>query len=246
MAQRRMFSLQIVDTDAFLDMPQSSQLLYFHLAMRADDDGFVSNPKKIARTTGANDDDFKVLLTKRFLLSFDSGVVVIKHWRIHNYIQKDRYSETKYTEELSHLSLKENGSYTECTQNVSSLDTQVRLGKVRIGKTSKDESNKQYGDLKNVSLTDEEVSKLITRYGSSAIKQLIGELSTYMASKGKRYPNHYATILNWARRKGVVDVTNSPKLTVAEEMKLTPEEIEANQKRIDVVKGALSSKLKMK
>lgn len=90
-----MFSPDIVDSDAFLDMPTSSQLLYFHLGMRADDDGFV-NPKKIMRMVGANGDDLKVLLTKRFLLPFESGVVVIKHWLIHNLIRKDRYKETMY------------------------------------------------------------------------------------------------------------------------------------------------------
>jgi len=134
MAQRRMFSLQIVDTDAFLDMPQSSQLLYFHLSMRADDDGFVNNPKKILRMIGCNDDDLKVLLTKRFLISFENGVVVIKHWKIHNYIAKDRYTETKYLEEKSTLITKENGAYTECIQPVYTMSTQVRLGKVRLGK----------------------------------------------------------------------------------------------------------------
>ena len=136
MAQRRMFSLQIVDTDAFLDMPQSSQLLYFHLSMRADDDGFVGNPKKIIRMCGAGEDDMKVLIAKRFVLNFESVVVVIKHWKIHNYIQNDRYHETKYLEEKSGLITKENGAYTEVIQDVSKLDTEVRLelGKVSLGK----------------------------------------------------------------------------------------------------------------
>lgn len=142
-----MFSLQIVDSDAFLDMPISSQLLYFHLSMRADDDGFVDNPKKIIRIIGTNDDDLKVLMTKRFILTFGSGVIVIKHWRIHNYIQKDRYTETKYVDEKNGLIIKENGAYTEkdkaCIQNVSSLDTQVRLGKVRIGKDRLDNTSEE-------------------------------------------------------------------------------------------------------
>ena len=135
MAQRRMFSKQIVDSDAFLDMPQSSRLLYFSLAMQADDDGFVGNPKNITRAIGASQDDLKVLMGKRFILSFESGVIVIKHWRIHNYIQNDRYRETKYIEEKGTLILKENGSYTECIQDVSNLDTQDRLelGKDSIG-----------------------------------------------------------------------------------------------------------------
>jgi hypothetical protein len=134
MANRRMFSLQIVDSDAFLDMPPSSQLLYFHLSMRADDDGFVSNPKKILRSIGSQDDDLKVLLTKRFLLAFESGVVVVKHWRIHNYIQSDRYHETLYKDEKKTLQIKDNGVYTDCIQSVSKVLPQVRLGKVRLGK----------------------------------------------------------------------------------------------------------------
>jgi hypothetical protein len=134
MAKRRMFSLDIVDSDAFLDMPQSSQNLYFHLAMRADDDGFVSNPKKVMRTCSSQDDDYKVLTAKRFLIPFKSGICVIKHWKIHNYIQNDRYHETLYVEEKQGLLTKENGVYTECIQDVSKMETQVRLGKVRLGK----------------------------------------------------------------------------------------------------------------
>lgn len=133
MAQRRMFSLQIVDTDAFLDMPVSSQALYFHLSMRADDDGFVANPGKIMRMVGVQEDDLKVLIAKRFILTFESGVLVIKHWKIHNYIQADRYKETAYIEEKKRLKLKENNSYTERSQSGYKADTQVRvrLGKVR-------------------------------------------------------------------------------------------------------------------
>ncbi len=129
-----MFSLKIVDTDAFLDMPPTSQLLYFHLAMRADDDGFVSNPKKIMRTIGSNEDDIKVLLGKSFIIPFESGVCVIKHWRINNYIQADRYAPTNYLDEKKQLKIKENGSYTlKDGEDVYKLDTQVRLGKVRKG-----------------------------------------------------------------------------------------------------------------
>ncbi len=133
-----MFTLQIVDSDAFLDMPPTSQLLYFHLSMRADDDGFVGNPKKILRMTAANDDDLKILIAKRFILSFEDGIVVIKHWRMHNYIQNDRYKETQYREIKERLNIKENGAYTESIQDVSKLDTQVRLelGKDRLGKES--------------------------------------------------------------------------------------------------------------
>jgi len=134
MAQKRMFSLQIVDTDAFLEMPVSSQLLYFHLSMRADDDGFIGNPKKIMRAVGVQEDDLKVLIAKRFILTFETGIIVIKHWRINNYIQNDRYNETKYVEEKNNLELKDNSSYTERIQDVSSLETQVSIGKSRLDK----------------------------------------------------------------------------------------------------------------
>jgi len=134
MAQRRMFSLKIIDTDAFMDMSLSAQALYLHLLIRADDDGFVGNPKKILRMIGGQDDDMKLLFVKRFIIGFESGVCVIKHWKIHNYIQSDRYNKTTYNEEAEALETKENGSYTECIQNVSKMDTQVRLGKVSIGK----------------------------------------------------------------------------------------------------------------
>lgn len=143
MAQRRMFSLKIVDSDAFMDMGQGAQLLYFHLSMRADDDGFISNPKKIMRMIGSSDDDMKVLLTKRFLLTFDSGIIVVKHWKIHNYIQNDRYTASQYVDEKNLLITKENGAYTERIQSVSKMDTQVRLelGKDRLGKSKDSGTN---------------------------------------------------------------------------------------------------------
>lgn len=136
MAQRRMFNMKIVDSDAFMDMPQSSQLLYFQLAMRADDDGFVGNPKKIMRMVGSSDDDYKILVVKRFILVFPSGICVIKHWLIHNYIAKDRYNETVYVDEKSTIHQKENGSYTECIQNVDTV--KVSIGKESIVKINED------------------------------------------------------------------------------------------------------------
>ena len=137
MAERRMFAKTIIDSDAFLDMPMSTQALYFHLSMRADDDGFINNPKRIQRMIGASDDDLKLLIAKSFIITFESGVVVIKHWKIHNYIQSDRYKPTVYAEEKSLLDVKKNKAYTlndECLQNVYITDTQDRLGKDRLGK----------------------------------------------------------------------------------------------------------------
>ncbi len=112
MANKRMFTMKIVDTDAFLDMPLSTQCLYFHLNMRADDDGFIGNPKRIAKLIGSNDDDLKLLIAKRFVLLFEDGVIVIKHWRMHNTLSRDRYVETSYTDEKKTLLLKDNGSYS--------------------------------------------------------------------------------------------------------------------------------------
>ena len=218
MAERRMFAKTIIDSDAFLDMPHTSQLLYFHLAMRADDDGFINNPKSIMRNCKCSEEDLRQLAEKKFIIPFESGIVVIKHWKIHNYIAKDRYKETKYKEEKSLLSLDENNSYTQCIQVVDNMDTQVRLGEVRRGKNSLVEDNKsdsdesnppepvkkskpvkhKYGEYNNVLLTDEELDKLKVEY--SDWKERIENLSSYVASTGKSYKSHYATIRNWARK----------------------------------------------
>ena len=150
MAERRMFAKTIIDSDAFLDMPLSAQSLYFHLSMRADDDGFINNPKKVQRMIGAADDDLKLLVLKKFIIPFETGIVVIKHWKIHNYIRQDRYKETVYQEEKRRLNVEENKAYTlrgigtegtpetpglpYVTPAVDQRETQVRLGKDRLGK----------------------------------------------------------------------------------------------------------------
>lgn len=221
MAERRMFAKTIIDSDMFLDMPLSTQALYFHLSMRADDDGFINNPRKIQRMVGASDDDLRVLVMKRFILPFDSGVVVIKHWKIHNYIRNDRYKETVYQEEKAQLLLKENGSYTEletdgipygiphCNQNGYQMETQVRLGKVSTGKDRVGEDNEEaappkpsrhkYGMYKNVLFSDEEYEKLQVEFPHDYTDR-IDRLSEYIASTGKKYKNHLATIRAWARK----------------------------------------------
>ena len=215
-----MFAKTIIDSDAFLDMPLSTQALYFHLSMRADDEGFINNPKKVARMIGASDDDMKVLITKNFVIPFESGIVVIKHWRIHNYIRGDRLKETVYQEERSHLCIKDNDSYTlsdKCQSSDSqmSVKCQHRLGKDSIGKDSigKDSIGKdsigeiedspsnptrhKYGEYKNVLLSDEDMDKLKSEFPDW--KSRIERLSSYMASTGKSYKNHLATIRCWAR-----------------------------------------------
>lgn len=142
MAERRMFAKTIIDSDAFIDMPVTARLLYYDLAMRADDDGFVNSPKKIMRMIGASQDDLSILILRKFIIPFDNGIVVIKHWRIHNYIRKDMYHETKYKEEKAMLETDENNAYTLSDTStlqyrdgiVTNPSTQDRLGKVSIGK----------------------------------------------------------------------------------------------------------------
>lgn len=159
-----MFSKRVTDTDNFLDMPLSTQALYFHLNMNADDDGFVGQVRKIIRSVGAKDDDLKLLIAKGLIFIFDTGVVVISNWYIHNYIRKDRYHETLYKNEKEQLSIDNDGNYSlgqpivnqvgqpivnqikhdekDDNTNVYSDGqpddnqrlTEVRLGKVRLGK----------------------------------------------------------------------------------------------------------------
>lgn len=150
MAERRMFAKTIVLSDAFLDMPLSARCLYFTLGMFADDDGFVNSPKGIMRQAGCSEDDMKVLLAKKFLLAFESGVIVIKHWRINNYLQKDRYNPTKYGDEKATLSLDENGAYQTAKalpepMYTQEAYTQDRLGKDRLGKDTNNSADKPHG-----------------------------------------------------------------------------------------------------
>ena len=164
MAERRMFTGKITESDAFLDMPLTSQCLYFHLCMYADDEGFVKNPKRIQRMIGATDDDYKLLIAKSFVLIFESGVIVIKHWKMHNAIRKDRMHETEYVDEKSMLFIKDNGAYTfdplkgaplvttKCQPNDNQMSTkcqaEVRLGKDSIDKDIKEKINKKEKSFK--------------------------------------------------------------------------------------------------
>lgn len=147
MAEKRMFSKSIIDSDLFLDMPATSQMLYFHLAMRADDDGFIDNAKRIQRTVGASDDDMKVLILKSFIIPFESGVIVIKHWRIHNYIKNDRYKPTIHTDEKASLELDGNNIYQltgttlEPERNRIGTKMEHRLDKSRLDKNREDKNN---------------------------------------------------------------------------------------------------------
>lgn len=137
-----MFAKTIIDSDAFLEMPLTSQLLYFHLSMRADDEGFINKPKSIMRLVGCKDDDILALINKGFLIPFESGVVVIKHWKMHNYIRGDRLQSTEYIEERSQLYIKDNNAYTLTPQSVRQL-TDSCLTNDSVGKDSIDKGNKK-------------------------------------------------------------------------------------------------------
>ena len=225
MAERRMFAKTIVTSDAFLDMPLSARCLYFTLGMFADDDGFVNNPKSIMRQVGACTDDLNLLLLKRFILSFDSGIIVIKHWRIHNYIQKDRYKETKYIEERSTLMLDDKGAYTECIQDVYSLDTQDRKGEDKLGEVNSfihsarereddvdepvENSDKESVKLKYIGgslgkgvvmLSDEQVDSLLDRLSIEEFNKYVGIVADCELN-GKPYKkkSHYQAILDMVK-----------------------------------------------
>ena len=144
-----MFSRKITETDHFLEMPLSSQALYFHLNMGADDEGFIDKAKTIQRTIGASDDDMRLLIAKGFLIPFESGVVVIRHWRIHNYIQADRFQATIHQNEKKQLEFDNSKiasikTLDQCIQNVSKMDTQVRLGEDSLDKDRLDKVNNLY------------------------------------------------------------------------------------------------------
>ena len=215
MAERRMFSKTIIDSDEFLDMPLSSQALYFHLSMRADDEGFINNHKKIQRMIGASDDDMKVLIAKGFILLFESGIIVVKHWRIHNYIRADRLVKTNYQEERSLLDIKANGAYTlnkdlknipmsdKCQSNVSQMSvtcpSNVSIGKDSIGKDSIGKVNKRGGTF--VPPTHEEIKTYCDEKG---IKIDIDNFLDYYTSNGwmvgkNKMKSWQCTVNRWAR-----------------------------------------------
>lgn len=180
MAEKRMFSRSVIESDGFLDMPLSAQALYFHLAMRADDDGFVTNPKSISRVIGAAEDDLKLLIAKNYVLAFENGVIVISHWRVHNYIPKDRYHGSLRPEKEL-VQLDENSRvyrlYTGRIQDVYKMYTESSIDKNRLDKSSS--SIESYLQSKGTTTTT------ITE-----LKNLIGE---------ERLGHYIRVIRNWER-----------------------------------------------
>lgn len=212
MAERRMFAKTIVLSDAFLDMPLSARCLYFTFGMLADDDGFLNSPKSVMRQCGACEDDIKLLIAKKFILPFESGVIVIKHWRINNYLRADRKSDTKYLDELGRLTVEENGAYSLGIPDAYHLPTACpesgipSIGKDSIGKYSIEiegaappsSTRHKYGTYKNVLLSDDDMDKLKAEFPD--YEERIERLSDYIAQSGKSYKSHLAVIRNWAKR----------------------------------------------
>lgn len=213
MSERRMFSRTVLESDSFIELSTTAQILYIYLCLSADDDGAVSNPKTVARTVCSDIRDMDELVSTGFIIAFDSGIVIICHWRVHNKIQKDRYKPTMYKTEFAKLKLDGNVYRlaatldTTCTHNVSDPDSQDSIGKGRVDKESVGETDlpdgshtltKSYGEFNNVILSDEELSKLKTDVPD--YERFIEELSNYMARTAKTYKSHYATIKAWYRR----------------------------------------------
>lgn len=195
MANKRMFAKHIIDSDAFLDMPTSSQLLYFHLVMRADDEGFIGNPKKIMRMIGVGDDDYKILVAKRFIIVFESGVIVIKHWLMHNAIRMDRFNPTTYSDEKKLLITKENKAYTEWQPNGNHLATQVKLSEDNI-----EIETSSISFLKKI--PEETIKEFLNTFKceKSEIITKANALYDYCKAKGRVYKNYKSFLANALRK----------------------------------------------
>ena len=179
MAQKRMFSLAVTDTDAFLDMPLSAQALYFHLGMHGDDDGFVASPRKIARAAGCNNDDIKVLVAKNFLIPFDSGVVVIRDWRVNNTLKNDRYHETIYRAEKAALSVDETGRYQ--------LGTSTEPGWNQSVSVPEPEHNLTKHNITKQNITEQSVERAAKPPRASRFTPpTVGEVRSYCLERGNR------------------------------------------------------------
>ena len=247
MAQKRMFSLSVVDTDKFLEMPISSRLLYYELGMRADDDGFVNNWKKILLFTGLKEDDMKVLISKQFVIPFESGVIVIRHWRLNNYLQKDRTKPTIYQEELAQLDIDNNNVYNLYTDCIHSID------KNSIDKNSIDvvvKENKKNKILicyeENIGLMTPATAELLYSYLDTFSEDIVCEAIKKASIANKRNTKYICGILNdWQNKniKTLVDIDEEEQNYKARQnknvVKVETEE-EATQRKIKALEEAVN------
>lgn len=229
MAERRMYTKKITDSDAFTEMSSAAQALYFHLNQGADDDGFNNQVQMAMFKAHASTDDLKILMAKNFVIRFESGVIVIKHWRMHNTIRKDRYTPTNFQDELEQLGIKENGAYTLGLPNGCQM---VATGKVSIGKYSIDKDRvvevSENGNQENdenvdnyvdnstlelmcgtlgkgvVLLTDAQKDALLDKLGFDAFNHYIEKLANFIIGKDAKVSNHYKTILKWAEEDKMI------------------------------------------
>lgn len=210
MAERRMFTQKITDSDAFTEMPLSAQALYFHLNMHADDDGFLNNANKIRKSVNASEDDFKLLILKRFVIPFESGVVVIKHWRMHNLLRKDRYTPTQYQEEFSTLEIRPiDNAYTEKNElatiwqpNDNQMTTQDSIGKDSIDKVNIKENNTKEKSSRFSPPSLEEVTAFCKERNNNVDPQAF---TAFYESKGWKVGKNpmkdwKAAVITWERR----------------------------------------------
>lgn len=213
MANRRMFSKNITSSDSFLSMSATAQNLYFHLGMEADDDGFAPFTK-ISKMLGTSPDDMAQLLARGFLLQFPYGVFVIRDWKVNNEIKADRYQPTLYQKEFRCLKINESRQYyidksildTIWIQDGDTLDTQVRLGKVRLGKdmgTPAKAVSTPKLDLKDkTQLTEQDFIDISNTFNVSLndVKKVYEQMRDWMCAKGKIYRDHKAALRNWIRK----------------------------------------------
>ena len=226
MARRRMFSLDVVDTDAFLDLPSSSQALYFHLGMRADDDGFVSSPKRITATVSASPDDLKLLAAKGFIIPFESGVCVIRDWKVNNQIRPDRYKPTLYTEEKNKLpALIESGMTLGIPNDIPAVST----GKDRLGKVKGDKAAKP-PRARFIPPTLEEVAAYCHERGNKVDPQRVHDYYTangWTQGKGKPIKDWRAAVRTWeaGRQQERQPVQQQPDLSWRDSHSVTPDDL---------------------
>ena len=223
MAEKRMFSKKIIDTDWFMDMPASSQNLYFHLSMRADDDGFIASPRRIIKLVGATDDDYRILISKKFIIPFESGVCVITDWRINNYLRNDRYTETIYKQEKQSLTLDETGKYS---LGIPMVDQVLSISNSNSLNNNKEEEIKEskhkYGEYKHILLSDIEKEKLVKEYGEEQTLKAITYLDEYVEMKGTKYKSHYLALKKWVFEA----VEKKPKMSGFNQRAYSKEEVE--------------------